>query len=169
VSSLDPLIAGIDFGRVGRAAARFSEHELQALNVRILHALPWQAVESRARAIDPRIDDTLWQVAHRNIERLEDLRQWLTVAHGPLEPSIDPAERDFLTQAAHALPEEPWNHTTWSSWTKALAGTSDRKGRALFLLLRRALTAADHGPEMAGMLPLIGRVRVLARLQGSAA
>ncbi len=31
--------------------------------------------------------------------------------------------------------------------------------------LRLALTGEDHGPELAGLLPLIGRARVASRLR----
>ena len=43
------------------------------------------------------------------------------------------------------------------------------KGKALFMPLRLALTGLDHGPELAALLPLIGRERALARLSGETA
>ena len=48
--------------------------------------------------------------------------------------------------------------------TAALKQSSGRKGKALFLPLRLALTGRDHGPDMAALLPLIGRERAIARL-----
>ncbi|MDO9487322.1 MAG: glutamate--tRNA ligase, partial [Sphingomonadaceae bacterium] len=51
----------------------------------------------------------------------------------------------------------------------ALKASSGRKGKLLFLPLRRALTGRDHGPEMAALLPLIGRERALDRLGQAAA
>ena len=42
-------------------------------------------------------------------------------------------------------------------------------GRALFHPLRLALTARETGPEMAKLLPMIGRARAEARLRGQAA
>jgi glutamyl/glutaminyl-tRNA synthetase len=71
--------------------------------------------------------------------------------------------------AAKALPSEPWTDTTWKSWTSALSVASGRKGWALFHPLRLALTAQDNGPEMARLLPLIGRAGARARLEGEAA
>jgi len=44
VASLDPLLATVDFARVGRAAARFSEGEPAQLSARTLRALPDAAV-----------------------------------------------------------------------------------------------------------------------------
>jgi glutamyl-tRNA synthetase len=34
-----------------------------------------------------------------------------------------------------------------------------RKGKGLFMPLRRALTGMDHGPEMAQLMPLLQVVR----------
>ena len=86
---------------------------------------------------------------------------------GPIAPRIE--EPAFLADAAKALLSEPWTETTWKAWTSALSGASGRKGRALFHPLRLALTAQDHGPEMARLLPLIGRAKARARLEGESA
>ena len=63
----------------------------------------------------------------------------------------------------------PWDSGTWKAWTAAVGATAGKKGRALFHPLRLALTGREQGPEMAGMLPLIGRDKVLARLRGDVA
>jgi glutamyl-tRNA synthetase len=39
----------------------------------------------------------------------------------------------------------------------------------LFMPLRLALTGLDHGPELAALLPLIGREKALKRLVGESA
>ena len=39
-----------------------------------------------------------------------------------------------------------------------------RKGKQLFMPLRQAITGMDHGPELAGLLPLIGPEIVKKRL-----
>ena len=44
-----------------------------------------------------------------------------------------------------------------------------RKGKDLFMPLRTTLTGRHEGPEMKVLLPLIGRERVVARLQGEEA
>ena len=54
--------------------------------------------------------------------------------------------------------------TSWSEWTGALKAATGRKGRGLFMPLRKALTGLEHGPDMGAVLPLIGRARVLERL-----
>ena len=47
----------------------------------------------------------------------------------------------------------------------ALKTATGRKGKALFMPLRQALTGLDHGPDMAALLPLIGREPALQRLR----
>ena len=78
-------------------------------------------------------------------------------------------EGDFLRAALAAMPAEPWDGNTWGAWTGALKESTGRKGKALFLPLRQALTGHDHGPDMKALLPLIGRERAVARLEKAAA
>ncbi|MDP1748729.1 MAG: glutamate--tRNA ligase, partial [Reyranella sp.] len=47
ITALEALVATVDFARVGRAAARFSEEELAQLNARTLHILPYETVRAR--------------------------------------------------------------------------------------------------------------------------
>ena len=70
---------------------------------------------------------------------------------------------------AALLPPEPWDQETWGLWTKAVSRETGTKGRGLFHPLRLALTAQEHGPELKKLLPLIGRGRALARLEGKTA
>ena len=73
-------------------------------------------------------------------------------------------QRDFLDVAGALLPEEPWDGDTWAQWTAALKTRTSRKGKALFHPLRLALTGREEGPELAALLPLIGRINSEARL-----
>ena len=75
----------------------------------------------------------------------------------------------FAAKAAELLPPEPWDETSWPDWTGAVPRATGAKGRALFHPLRLALTGREHGPELKKLLPLIGRAKALARLQGETA
>jgi glutamyl-tRNA synthetase len=48
-----------------------------------------------------------------------------------------------------------------------LKTATGRKGKALFLPLRQALTGMDHGPDMAALLPLIGQDAAVTRLRAA--
>jgi glutamyl-tRNA synthetase len=53
--------------------------------------------------------------------------------------------------------------------TDALKQATGRKGKALFLPLRQALTGSDHGPDMHALLPLIGEAEARRRLAAATA
>ena len=95
-------------------------------------------------------------------------RRFWTWSTGPIAPVIEDAEF-AAAAAARLLPPEPFDETTWGDWTAAVAAATGRKGHALFHPLRLALTAAEHGPELKKLLPLIGRAKALARLKGETA
>ena len=74
-----------------------------------------------------------------------------------------------FTPLSKPSPPEPWDATTWSAWTAIVRKSTGRKGKSLFLPLRQALTGEDQGPDLDGLLPLMGRARVAERLTLAAA
>lgn len=158
-----PLIAAFDFGRFGRAPARFDEGELAQVNARIVHQLPFARV---ADALPAGMDAAAWEAVRGNIARVDEAGDWWRVVTGPVE-TVPVAEEDrvFLTRAAEVAAGLAWVDP-WAGLTAALKAETGRKGKALFLPLRRALTGMDHGPDMAALLPLIGRARAVERLRG---
>jgi glutamyl-tRNA synthetase len=156
-----PLIAAFDFSRFGRAPARFDEGELAQLNARIVHQLDYDAVADRLPA---GIDRAGWEAIRPNLSTVADAADWWHVVEGPIDATVDADDRDFLAAAHRIAGEIDWSSDPWHALTAALKEETGRKGKPLFLPLRRALTGRDHGPDMAALLPLIGRERALARL-----
>jgi glutamyl-tRNA synthetase len=155
------LIEGFDLQKLSRAPARFDEAELKHLNAKLLHMLPWEAVQERLGFGS----EAFWLTIRGNIEKLGDSKAWWDIITSDLKPAMTDEDHDFLHEAARLLPPEPWNGATWKVWTDALKQATDRKGKSLFMPLRLALTGLDHGPELAQLLPLIGRERSFKRLQ----
>ena len=156
-----PLIAAFDFSRFGRAPARFDEGELAQLNARIVHQLDYDAVADRLPA---GIDRAAWDAIRPNLTTLADAADWWHVIEGPVAANSDSEDRDFLAAACRIAGEIDWTGDPWHALTGGLKAETGRKGKPLFLPLRRALTGRDHGPDMAALLPLIGRERALERL-----
>ncbi len=154
-------------GNLSRAPARFDEEELLALNARLVREMPCELALPRLRARGIDMDCEEWEVVRANVERLEEAAHWWRVLRGEIAPAeeLGEAEHDYLEQALALLPEEPWDETTWKAWTAALREKTGRRGRALFLPLRLALTGRAHGPEMSRLLPLMGRERAVERLR----
>jgi glutamyl-tRNA synthetase len=170
VSDLDELAALVDLAHVSRAPAKFDEHELDSLNARLVHGLPCAAVADRLAAlgVPPDRAEAFWEVVRANLTRVSDAAEWWRVVQGPLTP-VTGETPDLLAVARQALPPEPWDSGTWKQVTDGVRTATGLKGKALFLPLRLALTGLDHGPDLAGLLPLIGRERALARLSGETA
>jgi glutamyl-tRNA synthetase len=156
-----PLIAAFDFSRFGRAPARFDEGELAQLNARIVHQLDYGAVADRLPA---GMDGVAWEAIRPNLTTIAGAADWWNVVEGPITASADPEDREFLATAYRIAGEIDWTGDPWHALTGALKEATGRKGKQLFLPLRRALTGMDHGPDMAALLPLIGRDRALERL-----
>lgn len=168
VRALDELVPGHDLGKFGKSSPRFDPEELKHLNARLLHHLPFEEARKHLAAIGlGDVDAAVWDAARANVEKVEDVAVWQSVVKGPVKPAI--ADASFAAKAAELLPPEPWNTETWSAWTNAVKAATGRKGKELFMPLRQALTASDHGPELKLLLPLIGRDRAQKRLKGETA
>jgi glutamyl-tRNA synthetase len=165
--SLAELVARFSFAKLSRAPARFDIAELRGLNARILHALPFEAVAERLRAMGIIGGEAFWRAVRSNLTVLQDAESWWRVVAGPLAPVITDAA--LCARAAALLPPEPWDETTWEEWSTAVKQATGAKGKGLFQPLRLALTGVEHGPELKAILPLIGRARAAARLEGTTA
>ncbi|HZF42911.1 MAG TPA: glutamate--tRNA ligase [Sphingomonadaceae bacterium] len=165
VADMEPLIAGFDFAHLGRAPARFDEAELAALNARMLHVAPFARVAERLPA---GMDEAAWLAVRGNLSRVAEAAEWWGVIRGPVAPPAMPGERAFLEGAAAAASRLDWQAEPWAALTAALKVSTGRKGKPLFLPLRRALTGREDGPGMAELLPLIGRDAAVERLQAAA-
>ncbi len=165
--ALMDLAREFDFGKIGRAPARFDEADLKALNGAILHALPYDAVKDRLAAVDARAaNEAFWLAVRANCTLLPDVKDWAETVYGQVAPMVEPEDAGFLAEAAALLPAGAVTGETWSAWTNTVKDKTGRKGRALFMTLRKALTGQEHGPDMGAILPLIGRERMLQRLGG---
>jgi glutamyl-tRNA synthetase len=111
--------------------------------------------------------EEFWEAVRGNLAVLGDARYWWEVVTGPLQPVMTDAA--LCAKASDLLPPEPWDGSTWERWSADVKQATGAKGKALFQPLRLALTGREHGPELKQLLPLIGRKRAIARLEGKVA
>ncbi|MBV8686016.1 MAG: glutamate--tRNA ligase [Alphaproteobacteria bacterium] len=156
-----PLVAGFDFATFGRAPARFDLDELAGLNARIVHQLPFDQVADR---LPEGMSAADWAAIRPNLKRVDEAADWWAILHGRIEAPAAPEDRGFLAAAAAAAAGLDWTAEPWPQLVARLKADTGRTGKALFQPLRRALTGRDSGPEMAALLPLIGRDQAVARL-----
>ena len=164
---LAELVEEFSFDKIGRAPARFDPKELEALNAKLLHEMPFEVVSDRLAKLGVKGDEEFWNTVRPNLKHVSEAAEWWKIIEGPVAPKIE--EADYIAAAEAALPAGEPSIETWGAWTSVLKETTGRKGKALFMPLRQALTGLDHGPEMGTLLPLIGETRIRARLKGETA
>lgn len=160
-SNMDELVAGFDINHFGSAPTKFDENDLFPLTSRYLQGLSLDAVASDIAALGVPSDQAqrFWDVARENITVLDDLSQWWDLAQNGADPLIDAGDEDFIAQAMTMLPEAPYTDDTWKAWTSAVKEATGRKGKGLFMPLRKAVTGRERGPDMAALMPLLQKIK----------
>ncbi|MFG1341042.1 glutamate--tRNA ligase [Xanthobacter autotrophicus] len=169
MESLDALAGMVDLGHISRAPARFDPDDLAQLTARTLHMMPFATVAPRLAAAGIGGGEPFWLAVRGNLTLFPEAADWWALVSQPAAGVVAEADRAFLGEAAALLPPEPWDGQTYANWIKAVKAASGRSGKALFHPLRLALTGLEKGPELAALLPLMGRARVAGRLGGAVA
>lgn len=166
--SLQQLAEVFDLADVSRSSAKFDPQELRPLNAKLVHSLPYADVAERLAGLGIAEahpgGEAFWLAVRENCETVADAARWWRAVTSPQPLPVAEDDATFLREAAELLPPEPYDETTWGAWTGALKERTGRKGRGLFLPLRKALTGEEHGPDMKALLPLIGQRNSAARL-----
>ncbi|MCV2880444.1 glutamate--tRNA ligase [Actibacterium sp. XHP0104] len=156
-SSIDELVEGFDIANFGAAPTKFDMNDLFPLTARVLSNLPFEAVADDVAALGVPSDraQAFWDVVRENITVKADMAEWWSLFLNGATPMIDDEDRDFVAQALSMLPEPPYSAQSWADWTAAVKEATGRKGKGLFMPLRKAVTGRARGPEMADVLPLL--------------
>ena len=165
---LKVLASEFSFDKVSRAPARFDEDELDILNAKLLHDMPYADVKDRLDALGVQGGETFWNLIRANIGKFQDSASWSVMAFAPMAGQIEPEDAEFCALAADALPDQ-LDAESWGKWTSYLKETTGRKGRTLFMPLRMALTGRARGPEMDKILLILGAEKAKGRLKGHSA
>jgi len=163
-----------DLGRLSRSAPHFDETQLRHWQREaIAHASETELIAwlgGRLLGIgDAERARTFVAVVRGNLLFPVDADPLVAmVCDGEISPDGDAvgeivaAGPDFFGQALAA-----WRAGVgeFRPWTRAVAECTGRRGAALYMPLRAALTGRTHGPELAPLMALMGRGRVETRLE----
>lgn len=163
LSDMAQLVERFDPAAITRSAAKFDPSELLSLNRKIVHQLEYSQVAARLEALGVGGGEVFWQTVRDNLEKVSDSKTMWELVENAL-PQVEPEDRDFIDLARSCLPDGELTLESWGAWLSAIKEKSDRKGKSLFMPLRKALTGQEHGPELDRLLPLIGREKTLDRL-----
>ncbi len=158
--TLAALIDGFDIENFGATPTKFDAADLGPLSAKILHGMALEEVKDDLSSLDIPADTlgAFWEMARENIQTRADLAPLWDLCKNGATPIIDADDADFVREALALLPDGPHDSDSWKSWTNAVKSATGRKGRGLFLPLRKALIGAEHGPDMSKLLPLLQKI-----------
>lgn len=158
------LVASFGLSKFGNTPTKFNVDDLYPLTGRYLQALSLEAVVETISGlgVPDELAESFWGVCRDNIETLKDLDAWWALCRDGADPVIEDEDAEFVTEALSMLPDGPYDETAWSTWTSAVKAATGRKGRGLFMPLRKALTGQSHGPDMGALMPLLQVIRAKA-------
>ncbi|MCA2012524.1 glutamate--tRNA ligase [Cereibacter sphaeroides] len=159
-ANLDEIAEGFELSQFGSAPTKFDAEDLWPLTRAHVQALQVEAVADHLTAIGvpAEIAPAFWDVAKANVTRIADVDQWWALCRDGAEPKIAEEDAEFIAEAFKMLPPPPYGATAWSDWTNAVKAATGRKGKGLFMPLRKAVTGMDHGPDMSALMPLLQKV-----------
>jgi len=163
-SEMSELIEGFEVSSFGTAPTKFDVADLFPLTANVLQAKQLADVADQIADLGVPADlaETFWTVTRDNITTLKDLAAWWTLFSEGADPVIDDEDAEFVAQAMAMLPQGPFDDTTWKTWTGAVKEATGRKGKGLFMPLRKALTGQSHGPDMSATMTLLQVVKARA-------
>jgi glutamyl-tRNA synthetase len=163
--SIEELISEFSLKKFGKAPANYDYVELERVNEKLIHHLPFE--KAKAFFKNDRIDELFWNSVKLNLTKLNEVDVWWNICKESLKPQI--TDLDFTREVCALLPEGSWDNNTWNTWVEAIKAKTGRKGKDLFMPIRLALTGMDNGPELKNLLPILGRDKTVARLNGEIA
>lgn len=160
-SEMSELIEGFDINRFGAAPTKFDVEDLYPLTARYLQSLTLEQVKPHVEAlgVPPQKQEAFWAMAKENITTLKDLQGWWDLCQNGAAPLIADEDAEFIAEAMKLLPEGPYDDDSWKSWTAAVKEATGRKGKGLFMPLRKAVTGRERGPDMSALLALMSVVQ----------
>ena len=159
--NIEELVAGFDIGNFGAAPTKFDVEDLYPVTANVLQNMELSQVADpiAALGVPAELAEGFWSVTRDNITTLHDLGAWWDMMQNGADPLIDDEDKDFVATALSMLPDGPATADTWKDWTSAVKAETGRKGKGLFMPLRKALTGQAHGPDMASLLPLLHTIK----------
>ncbi|MCP1727090.1 glutamyl-tRNA synthetase [Natronospira proteinivora] len=172
--SLVELARDFDVARVGKAPARYDAHQLLYWQKQAVAELDTEAAwnwmaDAVSTAVPPGKAQAFATLIKPNVTFPEQARDWahrLFNGAAPMDEAakavIEESGRDFFETALDALEATGLDYTNWTQRIRQLTGA---KGKKLFLPLRVALTGQRSGPDLDGVLALIGQSEAMRRLE----
>ena len=156
----DNIFKNFSLSKFGSAPTKFDPDVLRLFSQKYLVRLSFNEIEDQLDELKiPKIlQEDFWSMAKENIMTRHDLRDLWALCVDGAEPMIAPQDKDFIRICKKLMPNFPRDQKSWATWTAAINSETNRKGKSLFLPLRKALTGKENGPDMNKLFPLLQRI-----------
>ena len=166
---LDALARAFRPERLSTAPARWDPAQLAALNVRVLRALPPEALAARIRPWLPPAARAraraIADLVRENLARAADVRKYPRIWDETAPASED--ARGVLCENPWVFEHLPENGEDFQAYRKRLERATGRRGRALMPALRAAMLGRTDGPPLAALFAFWGAEGARARMIAS--
>jgi glutamyl-tRNA synthetase len=182
IFSLQELAEAFSLERVSKSGAVFDIEKLKWFNAQYLRALPTPTLAAecgpwmRAAGFDtsdPVRTETVAAAFAKYLTLPSDIGEhlrFLTLAQVTLQNSEDrdllashDSQRVLIRFADLAETQEPWERDAIKAMIQQVQSDTGIKGKGLFMPLRLALSAEQHGPDLGLMAELLGRDACIRR------
>jgi glutamyl-tRNA synthetase len=170
---IEAMVRAFDARRLGRAPARFDEQQLRVWQKESIQTM---SPDAARRWLEPILPATLDEASARafveavlpNVVLPSDATPWVDIIFGgpPAlgredEHHVRDAGPGYFSAAARAAMDHPADLAGMAAAVRAATG---RKGAALYMPLRVALTGRSHGPELAPLVKAMPPEQARSRL-----
>jgi glutamyl-tRNA synthetase len=125
----------IDFAHISRAPAKFDEGELDQLNARLVHDMPFAEAAERLAAQRIGGGEAFWLAVRTNLTKVSEAAAWWRVVAGPVAPS---SRTPHSLMRRQAPPAGALGSGKLEAVDRRRQAGDGRKARRFFMPLRQA-------------------------------
>ncbi|MEM7616804.1 MAG: glutamate--tRNA ligase, partial [Pseudomonadota bacterium] len=162
------LIQEFSFSKFSKSTAKYDYEDLERLNTKVIHNMAYEEAQADLKNLNADyVDADFWYKVRANLTNIDEILLWWKICKENINENIADDDREFLQSTTNLLPDDVTVNDAWEIWIKKIKSITNRKGKALFMPIRQALTGCTAGPELKNILPLIPRDKIIMRLQGA--
>ena len=162
-TNLQSIISEFDIKVFSKNSTIYETKDIEIINEKIISNLAYGDIVDRLQEIiGSEISEKFWISIRANLKKLKDAKVWWDICYN--FQIINNQDLEYLSLAKTLFPQEELDEYSWKNWTESIKNITKKSGKSLYLPLRLAITGIESGPELALLLPLIGKEEILRRL-----
>lgn len=158
--SLNDVCKFFEITSFGSAPTKFDVNLLNSISSKILRETPFKFIKKDLIKIGvPNKDlENFWDAIRENLDARDEIAKLWDLCINGINPLVEEEDLKFVKTALNMFPKAPLDKNSWKIWTQKVSEKTGRKGKNLFLPLRKALTGKSFGPDMGKLLPFLSKI-----------